>query len=164
MKRRIIKITIIALVAALLIGGGFGLYFKLRPTGVTGQIDFGAKYYLSELRKSNYFEGADMNKSSYFKINEDQQTGELYLVGLSVGKLDFIVTQYHEGAQNTTFTIEFIYKNTLHQLSAASTTTEIRFHAILPHSVYVTKEDPDPDLRALQYNVTLMVFKPEVLA
>lgn len=160
MNRKTISIIVLVTVVALLIGGGLLLYQNLHHSGVTGSIEFGYEYQLSEIRPGA-FEGLTLNKDSYFKINPDQKTGELNLVG--VAKFDFIVTNYQEGATQTTIDIEFIYKNELYQLQAQSTASRIVFKMPQRYRTDITQEHPD-DTKYLEYESTVLVFTKQEVA
>lgn len=161
MKRRTtISLIVIAVVVVIATAVGLAVYFSMRSGPVNGAIEFGKKYYLTEIR-DNVFTDVTANAESYLQLNEDRQTGELYLVGLPEGRIDFIVTKYQESFNGTTFTIEFIYKNELQILTATSTNDEIRFRQVQSSRVEITQENPD-DTRYLDYEVTIMVFTKEV--
>lgn len=161
MKRRtIISLIVIAVVVVIAAAVGITWYCCTNIGPVNGAIEFGKKYTLTEIR-DNVFTDVTINNDSYLQINTDRQTGELYLVGLPAGRLDFIVTNYQEGVKSTTFTIEFIYKNELQTLTATSTDNTIRFSQTQSSRVEITQENPD-DTRYLEYTVTIMVFTKEV--
>ena len=161
MKRRTtISLIVIAAVVAIAAAVGITVYCCLHTGPIRGAIKFGEKYNLTHIR-DNVFTGVTINADSYLLLNEDRKTGELNLVGLPEGHIDFIVTQYQETVKGTTFNIEFIYKNELQTLTATSTDTEIRFRQVQPSRVEITQENPD-DTRYLNYEVTIMVFTKEV--
>ena len=161
MKRRTaISLIVIAVVVVVAATIGIIVYCCQNTGPVNGAIEFGKKYYLTEIR-DNVFTDVTINADSYLLLNEDRQTGELALVGLPAGHIDFIVTKYQEGVKGTTFNIEFIYKNELQTLTATSTNNEIRFRQVQSSRVEITQENPD-DTRHLDYEVTIMVFTKEV--
>lgn len=159
MQRRAINILIVVLVLAVLTAGGFGLYWLLQPKIVHGEIDFGTKYYLTDIR-DNVFDNVTYDANSYFLINDDQKTGELHLIGLPDNKINFIVTNYQIGT-TTTLDIEFIYKDELKKLSATSDDNGICIKQVQPSRVDITQEHPD-DTTYLEYLVTILIFQKEV--
>ena len=142
-------------------------YFKTSEGPVIGRIKFGHEYHLSEIRPTERFAGATMDQASYFKINEDEKTGELYLKGLTAttAPIRFIVIDYQEGAKETTIIFEYIIdageKTTIQTLKAISTTDCITIKTVESHSIqYIIQENPD-ETDELDYNVTIMVFNKE---
>ena len=167
MKRRN-KIIIFVVLLVALIGVGVGLYFNLNQGPIVGHIEFGNKYFLSEIRPTKRFEGATMNSGSYFQINHDRQTGNLHLVGLTgdTDTISFIVTSYKEGVQHTTIEFEYIVYDgndtKIHRLQAISTNTEIRIKAVEPHGIQTVISQNPEDIDYLDYSVTILVFRKGV--
>ena len=167
MNRRIIKYLLILIVIATMIGVGVGLYFHYHQGPIVGRIAFGQKYYLTEIRTTERFEGATMNRASYFEINNDKKTGKLYLVGLNAttAPIPFIVTNYQEGVNNTVIDFEYVIDNgektKIQRLQAISNDHEIRIKAVESHGVQVTQQNADKKLNSLDYAVTILVFAPQ---
>lgn len=161
MKRRTtISLIVILVVAIIATAVGVTWYCCTNTGAINGAVEFGQKYYLSEIRE-NVFTDVTINHASYLQINTDRQTGELHLIGLPNESIPFIVTKYQEGVKNTTFNIEFIYKNELQTLTATSTNATICFRQTQPSRVEITQENPD-ETRYLEYEVTILVFSKEV--
>lgn len=159
-RRTTISLIVVAVVIVVTAVTGVIVYYCLNTGAVHGAVEFGKKYYLTEIR-DNVYDGVSINHNSYLQLNEDHQTGELSLVGLAEGKIDFIVTKYTEGVKNTTFEIEFIYHKKLQTLTATSTDNAIYFYQVQPSRVEITQENPD-GTHYLEYSVKIMAFAKEV--
>lgn len=168
MSRKTTKIIFALIIVAVIIGGGIGVYFYNQKGPIVGRIEFGKKYYLSEIRQTERFAGATMDRSSYFLINyDDNRTGKLYLAGLEAtsAAIPFIVTSYKEGVKETVIEFEFIIGNgndtKIQYMKATSTNNEIRIKAVEKHGVKnIISQNPD-DLDYLDYLVTILVFRKE---
>ncbi len=174
MSRKVSKLIIVLVVVAIIAGVGVGLYFHYNQGPIIGRIQFGQKYYLTEIRDTERFAGATISRDSYFQINPDKQTGKLCLVGLTAttttnhdgttttAAIPFIVTNYKEGVKNTVIDFEYIIDNgektQIQHLQAISNNSEIRIKAVEPHNVQVIQQNPDKNLTELNYAVTILVF------
>ncbi|MBO4726063.1 MAG: hypothetical protein J5598_00490 [Clostridia bacterium] len=166
-KRKVIKIVICLAIIVVLIGTGFGVYFYHNRGGIVGHVQYGEYYYLTEMRPTARFKGAQMNSSSYFRIKNDGKTGELYLAGLeaTTTPIPFIVTNYKEGVKQTIIEFEYLLANgedtEIQHLTAISTNDGIRINAIESHAVEIVHQNHNnKDAKSLEYSVTILVFKP----
>ena len=167
MSRRTTKIIFIFVIIAIIIAAGLGIYFFHNRGPIVGKISFGTKYYLTELRPTNRFAGATMSADSYFEINRDKQTGNLYLVGLTASStpIPFIVTSYKESNKETIIEFEYILNNgedtTIQRLRAISDDQRICIRAVETHGVQsIISQDPDKT-DSLDYNVDILIFTKE---
>lgn len=157
MKHKIIGIITLIAIIAVLVGGTLLIYFHFQPaTTKPSEIILDYEYHLTGIHPGA-IEGLTLNTTSYIKINPDKKTGELYLVGVSDEKINFIVTKY----QKNTINIEFIHKNRLHKLQGTGTADSIVFQAIQRYRADITQENPD-DTKYLEYPSTILVFNREV--
>ena len=179
MNRKITKIVIFGVIAIIIIAAIVGFFFMREQGPITGKIEFGKEYYLKEIRPTDRFKGATINVASYFKVNEDQKTGELYLDGLIAttdtetgitAPIQFIVTNYHESTQKTTIDFAYILyagengeDTKIQHLQAISTKDSIKIKSVESHSVHVISQNAE-DIKSLEYQVTLLVFSKEVTA
>lgn len=170
MNRKITKIIILCVTLIVLTTGGVGLYFYFNQSQAVGKIEFGKKYYLSEIRETERFAGAKIDASSYFEIKHDQKTGVLYLAGLTATSkpIPFIVTNYKESAKETVIDFEYILGNgeetKIEHLRAISTETCIYITNAEKHNVqYIIGQNPT-DLKELTYDVIILIFKKELTA
>lgn len=168
MSRKTSKIILALVIVAVMIGAGIGVYFYNQKGPIVGRIEFGTKYYLSEIRETERFAGAKMNRNSYFLINyEDHTTGKLYLAGLeaTTTAIPFIVTSYKEGVKGTVIEFEFIIGNgndtKIQYMKATSTNDEIRIKAVEKHGIKNIISENPKDLKYLDYSVTIFVFRKE---
>lgn len=167
MSRKTTNIIFCLIILAAIAGVGIGVYVFHNHGQVVGRIEFGTKYYLTEIRPTERFAGATMDQNSYFQINHNQKTGKLYLAGLTAtsAPISFIVTDYQEGTKATTIEFEYIIgtgdKTKIQHLQAISTQTEIRIKAIESHDVQnIITENPET-VKSLDYLVTILVFSKE---
>ena len=168
MSRKTTKIIFLVVILIAVIGTGIGVYAYSHSGPIVGKIDFGTSYYLSEIRPTERFKGATMNSGSYFQINLDRQTGNLYLAGLeaSDSPIPFIVTSYKEGVKSTIIDFEYIIgagnDTQIQRLQAVSTNTEIRIKTVETHGVQDVITQNPTDIDSLEYSVTILVFRKEV--
>lgn len=164
MSRKTTKLIIVVVVLVALIGGGIGLYFALNQGPIVGHIEYDVEYHLVDIRPTERFDGAKMNRASYFKINYGGKTGELKLVGLNANSalIPLIITNYKEGIKQTVIDFEYIInqgeKTEIQHLQAISTNSEIRIQAVEKHGVGIIQQNPD-EIDYLEYKVTIMVFR-----
>jgi len=168
MSRKTTKIIFACVVVVALIAVGAVFYWKSNDGPVVGRINYGHEYHLAEIRPTERFAGVQMDQASYFKINEDKMTGEMYLKGLTAttAPIKFIVTSYKEGPKNTVINFEYIIPNgektTIQSLQATSTDEYITIKADEFHSIQdVITLNPE-EIDKLEYNVTILVFSKEV--
>lgn len=168
MNRKAIKIILICVLIATIIAGGFVVYFLVNKGKVVGKIEFGTKYYLSEIRETERFEGATVNKSSYFEIKHDKKTGNLYLAGFTATDkpIAFIVTSYKEGPKETVIEFEYIInkgdETIIEHLKAVSTEECIYIKSNERHSVQDIITQNPTDIKELTYEVIILIFNKEV--
>lgn len=170
MNRRTIKIIIGAVVLIALIGAGVAIYFFTANSGpIVGHVKYGECYYLTEMRDTERFAGAQMNHASYFRIKNGGKTGELYLKGLTAtttgdvtAPIPLIITSYKEGPKQTVIEFEYIIGNgentKIEHLTAISTDSEIRIKTVESHGVDVIEQKSNK-IDSLDYAVTILVFK-----
>lgn len=165
MKRKVTNIVICIIVLVVLIGAGIGIYWYYNHGPVVGRIEYGKRYYLTEIRPSERFAGATFDPASYLLINENG-TGEIYLKNLTAttDPIRLIVTNYKEGIKETIIDIDYLVytgengKDTqVQHLTAVSTKNEIRIKAKESSSVRIIQQKPN-NINSLEYEVTLLVF------
>ncbi len=168
MNRKVIRIILICTIIATIIVGGFLVYFFANKGDIVGRIDFGTKYYLSEIRETERFAGATANPTSYFEIKHDQKTGNLYLAGLTATNkaIPFIVTSYKEGTKETTIQFEYILNQgddtIIERLTAVSTKDCIYIKSKERHGIQDVITQNPSDIKELTYEVIILIFNKEV--
>ena len=170
MTRKTTKIIFVSIAIIAIIAVAFVLYFKFNSDedSITNEIEFGHEYHLTEFRPSERFAGVNLDQASYIKFNEDQQTGELYLKGLSASAtpIPFIVTNYKQKSKETIIDFEYIIdqgeKTAVQSLQAISANNSITIKTIESHSIqYIIAQDPE-EIDKLEYSVISMVFSKEI--
>ena len=168
MNRKITKIIIISVAIIAVAILGIGLYKKFNQGPIVGRIEFGAKYVLTSIRPTERFAGAEYDSASYFKIDENKQTGTLYLKGLTAtpAPIPFIVTSYQEGTKETVIEFEYIIGNgedtVIEKLRAISTRNKIVIKTVEPHGIQDVITQNPGEIDKLEYNVTILEFSREV--
>jgi hypothetical protein len=155
MSPKKIKILFLSLSIAAIAGIGVWVYFALTAGGTIGKINLSTKYFLTEIRP-NTFSGVLINEESYFLINEDRKTGEFYFKDINL-KVPFIIINYKEQSNSTSFSIEYIYNKEIFSLTAAADSEEIRFKSVQDYTADITKQDPT-NQKVISYDSTVLVF------
>ena len=167
MKSKTIKIIALFVGLGIIAAAGIGLYLSFQRGPVIGKVEFGTEYHLSEIHKTEKFQGAYMNPASYFKINDDKTTGVLYLAGLEATSepIPFIVTKFEESNKQTVIHLQYIINQgndtRIQYLQAISTNDRISIKNVESHGIQdVITENPG-DISELEYEITIMVFRKE---
>ncbi|MBR4418534.1 MAG: hypothetical protein IKT33_00865 [Clostridia bacterium] len=167
MKSTIIKILALLVGLGIVIAAGLGLYLNFTGGKDTTSFQFGTEYHMTEMRSTDLFKGMQMNTDSYFKINEDKQTGILYLVGLEASSetIPFIVTKFEELKSKTIIHIDYIIYsgNDTHiqSLNVIYTNNSLEIKNVESHGVQDIIQQNPIDIKHLDYEVTIIKFAKE---
>ncbi len=167
MKSKVIKILALLVGLGIIAAAGLGLYFSFTSGPSDGKFQFGVEYHMTEIRKSDKFKGATLDTNSYFKINGDQKTGVLYLVGLEATNesIPFVVTKYDESKNKTIIHLDYIIYNGddtyIQKLQAISTNNRIEIKSVESHGIQDIIQQNPSEIDQLEYEVTIMVFSKE---
>ena len=167
MKSKVIKILALFVGLGIVIATGFGLYLSFTGDKDTTSFEFGTEYHMTEMRSTDKFKGMQMDTNSYFKINEDKQTGTLYLVGLEASSetIPFIVTKFEELKSKTVIHIDYIIYNgndtRVQSLSVIYANNSLEIKNVESHGVQDVIQQNPTDIKQLDYEVTIIKFAKE---